>query len=74
MRCILNVVIKMLQLFVKYILNKVIMMLHIVMFEQAYYNLAYLLSYWVVARPRKILTFSFIDRWWIFYLFLTGNG
>lgn len=31
------------------------MMLHIVMFEQAYYNLAYLLSYWVVARPRKIL-------------------
>lgn len=50
------------------------MMLHIVMFEQAYYNLAYLLSYWVVARPRKILTFSFIDRWWIFYLFLTGNG
>lgn len=55
MRCILNVVIKMLQLFVKYVINKVIMMLHIVMFEQAYYNLAYLLSYWVVARPRKIL-------------------
>lgn len=30
-------------------------MLHIVMFEQTYYNLAYLLSYWVVARPHEIL-------------------